>query len=82
MAGSAPAGPLPWRWPPTPSNRAAPLTIAAPIFLAVVTLAAEGIDCSRVAGDTDARTGMRVKAFATDGSDPRWSWPCLPAAMR
>lgn len=35
------------------------------------TLAAEGIDCSRVAWDADARTGMMVKAFATDGSDPQ-----------
>lgn len=35
------------------------------------TLAAEGIDCSRVAWDTRALTGMMVKAFATDGSDPQ-----------
>lgn len=33
------------------------------------TFSAEGIDCSRVAWDADARTGMMIKEFVTDGRD-------------
>ena len=33
------------------------------------TFSAEGIDCSRVAWDAEARTGMMIKEFVTDGRD-------------
>ncbi len=34
------------------------------------TMTGEGIDCAQVAWDSTARTGMMIKAFVTDGSDP------------